>query len=352
MYRSVRHLGELLLLISFPVAASAQPGGYAGIGQTALPEEIQAWDIDVRPDFQGLPPGSGSVERGRDIWDQQCAACHGYFGESTEVYRPIVGGTTANDIETGRAATLASGAPLLTTLSKLSAISTLWDYIHRAMPWTTPKSLSHDDVYAVSAYILHLGNIVPSDFVLSDGNIAEIQKILPNRLGTVRYDGLWHVDGEPDVQNSDCMEYCVHKVAIISEFPKRALAASGNPAHQNRPWGPILGVNVDDGTETSNRQAAATPASRDTAPAGSDYARDAGCLACHAIDRALVGPGFTEIAARYKGDEHAAAYLMDAVRTGTSGVWGTIPMPPQQVDGESLRIIVEWIMDGTPGSRP
>src|SRR5271169_3617725 len=74
---------------------------YAGVGRTATPDEIAAWDIDVRPDFKGLPKGSGSVSQGQKIWDGKCASCHGTFGELNEVFAPLVGGTTADDIKTG-----------------------------------------------------------------------------------------------------------------------------------------------------------------------------------------------------------------------------------------------------------
>src|SRR5689334_18595557 len=121
-----------------PAKAGAQ---YPGIGRPATPAEIKAWDIDVRPDFKGLPPGSGSVEQGQKVWDGKCASCHGTFGESNEVFTPIVGGTTAADIKSGRVASLTQPDVGRTTLMKLSTISTLWDYINRAMPWNAPKSL-------------------------------------------------------------------------------------------------------------------------------------------------------------------------------------------------------------------
>jgi cytochrome c len=89
-----------LLLAVVPAQAGTQ---FPGVGRAATPAEIAAWDIDVRPDFKGLPPGSGSVAKGQQVWDAKCAACHGTFGESNEVFAPIVGGTTAEDIRTGRA---------------------------------------------------------------------------------------------------------------------------------------------------------------------------------------------------------------------------------------------------------
>ncbi|MGH8847672.1 MAG: c-type cytochrome, partial [Polaromonas sp.] len=80
------------------------------IGRTATPAEIKAWDIDVRPDFKGLPKGQGSVRQGEVLWEAQCASCHGSFAESSEVFTPIAGGITAEDIKTGRVDGLMPGA--------------------------------------------------------------------------------------------------------------------------------------------------------------------------------------------------------------------------------------------------
>ena len=154
---------------------------FQGVGRAATPAEIRAWDIDVRPDFKGLPKGSGSVKRGEEVWEAKCASCHGTFGESNSVFFPIAGGTTQEDTRTGRVASLTKPGQARTTLMKLSQVSTLWDYINRAMPWNAPKSLTVEEVYATTAYILNLGDVVPEDFVLSDANIGEVQKRLPNR---------------------------------------------------------------------------------------------------------------------------------------------------------------------------
>jgi mono/diheme cytochrome c family protein len=88
------------------VSALAAGKPYPGIGRDATPREVAAWNIDVRPDFQGLPPGSGSVAQGQDIWEGKCASCHGVFGESNSVFNPIVGGTTKDDIKSGQVAML------------------------------------------------------------------------------------------------------------------------------------------------------------------------------------------------------------------------------------------------------
>ena len=100
--RRVAQAAVFALGLLSAVAASAQAmpkdGAIVGIGRAATPKEIAAWDIDVRPDFKGLPKGSGSVAQGMDIWEGKCAQCHGIFGESNEVFSPLVGGTTAEDV--------------------------------------------------------------------------------------------------------------------------------------------------------------------------------------------------------------------------------------------------------------
>ena len=130
-------------LLAVAGLGAAQDSKYPGVGRAATPKEVAKWDIDVRPDFKGLPAGSGSVAKGQDVWESKCAQCHGVFGESNEVFSPLIGGTTAQDIKTGRVANLSrSDYPGRTTLMKVPTVSTLWDYINRAMPWTNPKTLS------------------------------------------------------------------------------------------------------------------------------------------------------------------------------------------------------------------
>lgn len=225
-----------------PAAAAAR---FPGIGRPATPAEVSAWDIDVRPDFTGLPKGQGSVEQGQGIWDSRCAMCHGTFGESNEVFTPVVGNTTSNDLQTGRVASLIDNkTPQRTTLMKVATVSTLWDYIYRAMPWYAPRSLTVDETYAVLAYILNLGEIVPDDFVLSHDTIRTVQRRMPNRNGMTRQHGLWTVDGKPDVQGESCMSDCRPFVVIGSVLPDYARNAHGNLAEQNRRWGPFRGVDT------------------------------------------------------------------------------------------------------------
>jgi cytochrome c len=146
-----------------PVAAHAKP---LGIGREAKPEEIAGWDIDVRPDGQGLPDGHGTVKAGEEIYMQQCAACHGEFGESAGRWPILMGG----------AGTLTSHDPVKSVGSYWPYASTLIDYIRRAMPFGAAQTLSNDDLYAVTAYVLYLNEVIKSeDFELNKNNFSSIK---------------------------------------------------------------------------------------------------------------------------------------------------------------------------------
>ena len=340
MSRSIE-LGVALCLL-FAAGSAAAAEKFPGIGRAATPAEIKAWDIDVRADLTGLPKGSGSVKKGEAVWEEKCASCHGTFGESNEVFPPLIGGTKPADMEKGRVASLLSPEQGRTTLMKLAHISTLWDYINRAMPWNAPKTLTVEEVYGVTAFILNLGNIVPDDFVLSDANMAEVQKRLPNRNGLTRTHGLRDVKGKPDVKNTACMKDCPVDGRIVSQLPEHARDAHGNLAEQNRTFGPIRGVvTVAGSVPPASMQSAAAPV-----PAKS-LAEKSGCLACHGITGKLVGPGLAEVAAKHKGDGGAEAKLVKKVRDGGAGVWGQIPMPPQpQLKDDEIASLVKWVLGG------
>ena len=329
--------------------AQSIPSPYPGIGRTATPAEIKAWDIDVRPDFKGLPPGAGSVAKGQQIWEAQCESCHGAFGESNEVFTPMTGGTTGEDRLTGHVATLTrADFPQRTTLMKLAQLSTLWDYINRAMPWNAPKSLTTDEVYAVTAYILNLGDIVAADFVLSDKSIREVQATLPNRNGMVRFEPLWNIKGKGDVRNTLCMTDCTTDPRTISSLPDFARNAHGNLAEQNRLIGPVRGTNTAAAggiSAAAVKVAAAAP----TTHGARDLAKKYACVACHASHSKLVGPSYKDISAKYNGDPGASAKLASKIRLGGAGVWGTTPMPAQQaISNEDLQALAQWSLSGGP----
>ena len=340
--------------------ASAQ-SDYSSIGRVATPKEIAAWDIDVRPDFKGLPKGSGSVAQGMDVWEGKCASCHGVFGESNQTFSPLVGGTTAQDIQTGHVARLNDAAyPGRTTLMKVSTLSTLWDYINRAMPWNAPKSLSTNEVYAVVAYLLNLGGIVPDNLVLSDANMADVQKLLPNRNGTTTDHGMWPGKGmgngaKPDVKAVACMKDCTSEVSVKSSLPDFARNAHGNLAEQNRAVGAQHGVDttrppVANSAEAKQVAAAApavaAPAAKSANAVAIALAQKYTCTACHGMDTKIVGPGFKEVAKKYADRADAASYLVGKIRSGGSGLWGAIPMPAQSLPDADVQTIAKWLAAG------
>lgn len=331
----------ILALVLFAVPALAD--GFPGVGRPATPAEVKAWDIDVGPDFTGLPTGSGSVERGMIVWEEKCASCHGTFAESNSVFTPLVGGTTAQDIETGHAATLKrTDFPQRTTFMKVATVSTLYDYIRRAMPWNAPKSLSDDDVYAVLAYLLNLAEIVPDDFVLNDKTIREVQARMPNRNGMTTAHALWpgpEFSGaaKPDTANQPCMKDCKPKAEQVSALPDYALNAHGNLAGQNRIVGPTRGQKTGDDAAEAN---AVSPTLK--------LAEQSGCLACHGVATKLVGPSYVEVAAKYRGKDSLGP-LVAKVKAGGEGAWGNVPMPPQpDLKDEDAKTLVQWILAGAP----
>lgn len=355
--------------------AQAQPAArqaaLASVGRTATPAEVKAWDIDVRPDFKGLPKGQGSVRQGEVLWEAQCASCHGSFAESSEVFTPIAGGTTAQDVKNGRVDGLMPGAnqPNRTTLMKVSTLSTLWDYINRAMPWTAPKTLTPDEVYAATAYILFLGNVLPEDFTLSDANIREVQARLPNRNGMTTAHAMWpgkELGGtaKPDVQGSSCMANCKTEVAIKSFLPDYARNAHGNLAEQSRLVGESRGVDTTRPPAAAGAQSSRIVAQSERAPAAA--APPAGvvktaasgaasvmpllqknaCLACHGMDNKLVGPSFKDIANKYKDRADVVNYLSGKIKAGGQGAWGSIPMPPQALSAAESAQISQWLAQG------
>ena len=231
------------VLLSLIWVKTAHAEKFARIGRAATSSEIAAWNIDVRPDFQGLPRGSGSVAQGEKIWVARCASCHGDFAESPSVFPPLVGGTTRADIERGRVASLAAVSEnSKTTLMKLATVSTLFDYIRRAMPFDAPKSLKVDEVYAVTAFMLNLADLVPADYVLSEKNFAEVQQRMPNRDGNTMAHGMLDVRGKPDVSGKDCMRDCPIDANGMLLLPSTVNGLNGDLAEQNRPYGSIRGI--------------------------------------------------------------------------------------------------------------
>ncbi len=180
--------------------ASPALAGPLGLGRTALPEEIAAWNRDVRPDGQGLPAGSGSVAEGEEIFAQKCAVCHGDFGEGVDRWPVLAGGQGS----------LRDARPLKTLGSYWPYLSTAWDYIYRAMPYGDAASLTPDETYALVAYLLYLNDITDDDsFRLSQDNLVDIA--LPNAAGFRADD---RPLGEYQAFTDRCMRACKPSVSI------------------------------------------------------------------------------------------------------------------------------------------
>ena len=357
--KSIGHTTVAFSLLCLGSVVLAQSTAYPHVGRNATPKEVAAWDIDVRPDFKGLPLGSGSVEKGQDVWEAKCAQCHGVFGESNEVFSPLVGGTTVEDVKTGHVANLLRpDFPGRTTMMKVATVSTLWDYINRAMPWTNPKSLTADEVYAVTAYLLNLAYVVPDNFTLSNNNIADVQQRMPNRNGMGTQHALWPGKefkgaSKPDTSNVACMKDCIPEAKVASMLPDYARNAHGNLAEQNRSIGQQKGVDTTrpEGKMMAVLGAPANPVA--TAAVAKPVGKPAdpalallqkhNCLACHAQDRKVVGPSLNDIAKKHSGKPD---YLAGKIKSGGAGVWGSIPMPAQTATDADIKTIANWLAAG------
>jgi S-disulfanyl-L-cysteine oxidoreductase SoxD len=269
--------GTALALIA---AAPAFAEGL-GLGRPALPEEIAAWDVAVLPDGTGLPPGSGDVETGDEVFADACAACHGDFAEGIDNWPVLAGGR----------GTLTDQRPVKTVGSYWPHLSTAWDYVHRSMPFGSAQTLSVDEVYAITAFLLYSNGIVEDDFVLTHENFTEI--VLPNADG-------FYVDDRPETEYpqfsaAPCMENCREAPQIT----KRAIDLGVTPTDPDgRPAGTVPPLLLAAAAPT-----AATPeAPEDAAPAvmaAADPALvEAGervfrkCAACHKVgDGARNGTG-------------------------------------------------------------
>jgi S-disulfanyl-L-cysteine oxidoreductase SoxD len=186
-----------------PRAQAEAPAKKLGIGREATREEIAGWAIAIRPDGHGLPSGKGTVKAGEAIYMQHCAACHGEFGESAGRW-PIVSGGTG---------TLATHDPVRSVGSYWPFASTPMDYIRRSMPFGNAQSLTNDELYAVTAYVLYLNDIVKSDdFELNEKNFTSIR--MPNEPNFVDDD---RETAEKEFWQKDpCMQNCAAGPAKIT----------------------------------------------------------------------------------------------------------------------------------------
>lgn len=177
----------ILLLASPAVAQNKSP---AHFGTPISEADVAALDIDIRtPDGKGLPPGKGTSVEGEKVYNDQCAVCHGEAAKGGPQFGPMVGGIGS----------FTTDKRVLTPGSMYPYAGALFDYVRRAMPMTAPQSLTNDEVYAVSAYILHLNGLIAKDAVMDATSLAKVE--MPNRNGFI-------VDDRPDTKAVRCMKDC------------------------------------------------------------------------------------------------------------------------------------------------
>ena len=195
-------------LLASPVAAEK-----FGLGRAALPEEIAAWDLDIAPDGTGLPAGSGNAIDGDELFAEHCAICHGDFAEGVDNWPKLAGGMDTLDHED----------PLKTVGSYWPYLSTVFDYVRRSMPFGNAQSLSDDDVYAITAYILYSNDLIDDDFELSKETFLDVE--MPNAGGFIIDD---RAQTEYAVFTEACMSDCKDSV----EIAMRALVLDVTPEEE------------------------------------------------------------------------------------------------------------------------
>lgn len=159
-------------------------------GKPISEADLAAWNIDIRTqDGKGLPPGKGSVAEGKTIFAQQCSACHGDDAKGGPMYGTMVGGIGS----------FTTNTRVLTPGSMYPYAPILFDYIRRTMPMTMPQTLSSNEVYALSAYILNLNGLVPENAVMDAEALTKVA--MPNRNNFV-------IDDRPDTKAKRCMKNC------------------------------------------------------------------------------------------------------------------------------------------------
>ncbi len=203
------------LFMAQALAEPSKPSKGFGLGRAATVEEVQAWDIDVRPDGQGLPKGKGNAAKGEAIFAAKCAICHGDFAEGVDRWPVLAGGVD----------TLKSDDPVKTVGSYWPYLSTAYDYIYRAMPYGNAQTLKPNEVYSIIAYLLLMNDIIEDEeFELSDENFTTVR--LPNEKNFIddpRPDTPTLKDGEP------CMKDCKPEVKVT----KRARVLDVTPKNED-----------------------------------------------------------------------------------------------------------------------
>ena len=304
--------------------APARPGGF-GLGRTALPEEIAAWDIDVRPDGLGLPAGSGDVWTGEEVFVENCAVCHGDFGEAVGRWPVLAGGRD----------TLTREDPVKTIGSYWPYLSTVYDYINRAMPFGYAQSLEPDDIYAITAYLLYVNDIVGDDFELSNENFLDVA--MPNADNFFMDD---RAETElPLFSVEPCMESCKASVeitmhaSVLDVTPETEEdTASATPVVAEAVTAEVATAEVVEEVATEAPAAEAPAAEVVQVAAGPDPALVAAgegvfraCRACHQVGEGATnrsGPHLNGVVGRVIGSVDGFRYSNGFAEAASAGtVW-------------------------------
>ncbi|MGB1564517.1 MAG: c-type cytochrome [Paracoccaceae bacterium] len=298
-------------VLVLPVTVFA--GDKLGLGRAALPEEIAAWDVDIRPNGAGLPAGSGDVIYGEEVFVNKCASCHGDFAEGVDNWPVLAGGFD----------TLGDKDPVKTVGSYWPYLSTVWDYVNRSMPFGEAQSLSADEVYAIVAYMLYSNDLVDDDFVLSDTNFAEFE--MHNAHGFV-------IDDRPETEYAiwraePCMQDCKDRVeitmraSILDVTPEETAAESTEKSEA---------AEVAAAAPAEEKEAAVSPAvvneaeaSPELVAAGKKVFRK--CKACHQIGpkaKSRSGPHLNNILGRGIGAVEGFRYSKAFKKAAEAGqIW-------------------------------
>jgi len=310
------------------IVAGPALAGPLGLGRAATLDEVSAWDIDIRPDGQGLPEGEGSVLVGEEIFAEKCAICHGDFAEGVDRWPVLAGGQ----------GTLRDARPVKTIGSYWPYLSTVWDYVHRAMPFGEAQSLEPDETYAIVAYLMYSNDLVDEDFVLSKANFAE--QHLPNEENFF-LDDRGAEGGELETFRSGdvCMENCKSDVeitaraAIIDVTPEDAEARKARETQQEgkaESQEPDTGAGVPASDSASDSGTASEPEAQDEAAldpellkAGKKVFRK--CKACHQVGegaKTRTGPVLNGVIGRHMAAEAGFKYSKTLTGMGDEGmVW-------------------------------
>lgn len=308
------------LLLATAVASIAAAPAFAeklGIGRPALDEEVAAWNVNVMPDGRGLPEGGMSVEDGEQVFIDNCAMCHGDFAEGLDNWPPLAGGR----------GTLTAQRPVKTVGSYWPYLSTVWDYAHRSMPFGNAQSLTPDEAYGVTAYILYSEGLVDYDFVLSKDNFLEVR--LPNENGFYVDD---RVETEFPIFTAEaCMTNCKDTVEITrkaSDLNVTPTDDQGRPVSTIPDWNaaPAGGeAAVVEASAEATEEAPADAGGPDPALVAAGEAAFRQCSTCHEIGdgaKNKTGPQLNNLFGRTAGSVDGFRYSRPFTAAGEEGlVW-------------------------------